>query len=295
MAQQISPGRRLRDALAHTSATGPLIAPGAFDALSAGLVQQAGFAAVYMTGFGAAASLLGEPDVGLLSAAEMADQTRRICDATTLPVIADADTGFGNALNVARTVRFYERAGAAAIQLEDQVSPKRCGHMTGKSVISRQEMTGKITAATEARTDADTVIVARTDAIATDGLDEALQRARAYHAAGADVLFVEAPTNRHDVERVAAELAPEVPLLFNWAEGGRTPALSYQEIADLGFALIIYPIGTLLAATRGVQNFLAGLRAAGTPSLAGLPSFDEFTGIVGLPDLEALARRYDTV
>jgi 2,3-dimethylmalate lyase len=281
--------RRLRELLERSR---PLVAPGAYDALSARLVELAGFDAVYMTGFGAAASLLGKPDIGLLTGTEMADQARRIAAAVEVPVVADADTGYGNALNVERTVALYEQAGIAGIQIEDQVSPKRCGHMSGKAVVPAEEMVGKLRAAVAARRDPDVVLIARTDAIAVEGLDAALARARAYRDAGADVLFVEAPTEVGDVERVADELAGEMPLLFNWAEGGRTPPLSLERIAELGFAIVIYPTGTLLAATAGVRALLGQLAADGTPRLDGLPAFDEFTSLVGLPEIRDRERGY---
>src|SRR5664280_2256905 len=196
------------------------MAPGAFDGLSARLVEQAGFEAVYLSGFAVSASLLGQPDVGLLSGSEMADSARRMVAAVALPVIADADTGYGNAVNVARMVALYDQAGVAGIQLEDQVSPKRCGHMAGKSVVITAEMVGKISAAVDARDDPDLLVIARTDAVATHGVAEAIARARSYRAAGADLLFVEAPSSRGDVARIAGELAPDMPLVFNWAEGG---------------------------------------------------------------------------
>ena len=289
-----APRARLRALLAAAPQAGPLVAPGAYDALSARLVEQAGFDAVYMTGFGTSAALLGGPDIGLLSAGEMADNVRRLAAAVEVPLIADADTGYGNALNVRRTVQLYEQAGVAAIQIEDQVTPKRCGHMSGKEVVALTEMVGKIHAAVDARRDPDLVIVARTDAAAVDGLDAAIERAHAFRDAGADVLFVEAPTSEADIERVAAELAGGGPLLFNWAEGGRTPPLSLARIGELGFALVLFPIATLLAATAGMRSLLATLRAEGTPAAAlpALPSFDEFTDLVGLARLRALEQRY---
>jgi len=286
-----APRARLRELLA-TSA--PLVAPGAYDALSALLVEQAGFDVVYMTGFGTTASLIGRPDVGLLSAAEMVDNVRRIVSAVDVPVIADADTGYGNAINVVRTVQLYEQAGVAGIQLEDQVMPKKCGHMSGKALIGTDEMVGKLQAAVAARTDPDLVIIARTDAVAVSGLDEAISRARAFAEAGADLLFVEAPTSEEDIARVAAELSGVAPLVFNWAEGGRTPPLSLERIAELGFALVIYPIGALLAATTGIRSLLATLKAEGTPvsALPDLPSFEEFTDLIGLPEVQQLERRF---
>lgn len=283
--------RRLRELLAGP---GPLLAPGAYDALSARLVEQAGFDLVYMTGFGTTAALLGRPDVGLLSGSEMVANAARLVAAVDLPVIADADTGYGNAINVVRTVRAYEQAGVAGIHLEDQVMPKKCGHMSGKAVIPAEEMVGKLRAAVAARRDADFVIIARTDAAATHGLDEALDRARAYAAAGADLLFVEAPTSIGEITRLAAELRGVAPLVFNWAEGGRTPPLTLNDLTELGFALVLFPIGTLLAATSAIRGLLARLRADGTPAAAlpDLPSFTEFTDLVGLDEINDLEQRF---
>jgi len=286
-----SPRKRLRELLAGPE---PVVAPGAYDALSARLVEQAGFDVVYMTGFGTSASLLGRPDVGLLGGAEMVDNARRIVDAVERPVIADADTGYGNAINVVRTVRTYEQAGVAGLHLEDQVMPKKCGHMSGKAVIPATEMVGKIRAAVEARRDPNLVLIARTDAAAVHGLDEAISRARAFSEAGADVLFVEAPTSEDDIARVAGELNGVAPLVFNWAEGGRTPPISLDRIAELGFSLVIYPIATLLAATAGVRSVLESIKRDGTPLTAmdGLPTFDMFTDLIGLPEVRELEQRY---
>jgi 2-methylisocitrate lyase-like PEP mutase family enzyme len=284
-----SPRARLRALLAGPE---PLIAPGAYDALSARLIEQAGFDAVYMTGFGTTASLIGRPDVGLLTGAEMVDNARRIVSAVDVPVIADADTGYGNALNVLRTVQLYEQAGVAGIQLEDQVAPKKCGHMSGKAVIETGEMVGKIRAAVAARQDPDLVVIARTDAVAVTGVADAVARGRAYAEAGADLLFVEAPTSEADIQAVATELRGVAPLVFNWAEGGKTPPLPLARIAELGFALVIYPIGTLLAATAGIRSLLATLKADGVPSLSGLPTFDGFTDLVGLPEVQQLEQRF---
>jgi 2-methylisocitrate lyase-like PEP mutase family enzyme len=270
----------------------PLIAPGAYDALSARLVEEAGFDVVYMTGFGTTASLIGRPDVGLLTGAEMVDNARRIVSAVDVPVIADADTGYGNALNVLRTVQLYEQAGVAGIQLEDQVAPKKCGHMSGKAVITAEEMVGKIRAAVAARQDPDLVIIARTDAAAVSGVADAVARGRAYAEAGADLLFVEAPTSEADIEAVATELRGVAPLVFNWAEGGKTPPLPLARITELGFALVIYPIGTLLAATAGIRALLATLKADGVPSLDGVPTFGEFTDFIGLPEVQRLEQRF---
>lgn len=295
MAELLSDGRapraRLRELLA---APEPLIAPGAYDALSARLVEQAGFGAVYMTGFGTTASLIGRPDVGLLTGSEMVDNARRIVSAVDVPVIADADTGYGNAINVVRTVQLYEQAGVAALQLEDQVSPKKCGHMSGKQVIPTDEMVGKIRAAVAARRDPDLLVIARTDAVAVSGVDDAIARARAFAGAGADVLFVEAPTSEDDIAHVAGELRGTAPLLFNWAEGGMTPALTYERITELGFSLVLYPIGTLLAATAGIRSLLDVLKRDGVPTAAldAVPTFAEFTDLVGLPQIQQLEQRF---
>lgn len=285
------PRARLRALLA---APEPLVAPGAYDALSARLVEQAGFGAVYMTGFGTTASLLGRPDVGLLGGEEMVANARRIVAAVDVPVIADADTGYGNAVNVLRTVASYEQAGVAGIHLEDQVMPKKCGHMAGKAVITRAEMVGKIRAAVAVRRDPQMLLIARTDAAAVEGLDAALDRARAYADAGADVLFVEAPVSEDAIERVADALRGVAPLVFNWAEGGRTPPIPLARIAELGFALVLFPIGTLLAATAGIRALLRTLGADGTPvaALPDLPTFDEFTDLVGLPEVRELEQRF---
>jgi 2,3-dimethylmalate lyase len=286
----MSSAARLRALLAADT---PVLAPGSFDALSARLVEQAGFDCVYMTGFGSTASLLGRPDVGLLGGAEMAGNARRIVQAIDVPLIADADTGYGNAVNVVRTVQDYEQAGVAGLHLEDQILPKRCGHMSGKQVVPLGEMVGKIEAAAAARRDPDLVLIARTDARAVEGLDAALTRARAYRAAGADMLFVEALESVEEIETVARELSGE-PLVFNWAEGGKTPPLPHERLVELGFALVIMPITTLLAATRAMQSALAALRLAGTPLpvVDQLPAFDEFLDLIGLPELRALEARF---
>ncbi|TQN42187.1 2,3-dimethylmalate lyase [Blastococcus colisei] len=295
MADLLSNGRTSRARLRElVEAPEPLLAPGAYDALSARLVEQAGFDVVYMTGFGTTASLIGRPDVGLLSGSEMVENARRIVAAVDVPVIADADTGYGNAINVVRTVQLYEQAGVAGIQLEDQVMPKKCGHMSGKLVIGVDEMVGKIRAAVQARRDPDLLVIARTDAVAVTGIDDAIARARAFADAGADVLFVEAPASEADIERVATELRGVAPLVFNWAEGGKTPPLSLERITELGFSLVIYPIGTLLAATAGIRTLLATLKRDGVPTAAldAVPTFGEFTDLIGLPEVQELEQRF---
>jgi len=271
----------------------PLVLPGCYDALGARLIEQADFDAVYMTGFGTAASLLGRPDVGLLGLAEMVDNARRIASAVDLPVVADADTGYGNPINVIRTVQQYERAGVAGIHIEDQVLPKKCGHMENKQVVDADEMVAKVAAATAARSNPNFAIIARTDARAPLGFEHAVERAHRCVEAGADVLFVEALQGEDEIEKVATEFAG-VPLLFNWAEGGKTPALSYDAIAELGFAMIIMPIGTLLSATRAMQGFLERLRKEGTPAdfVGDLMGFGEFTDTIGLPEITGLEDRF---
>ena len=271
------------------------MAPGAYDALTARLIEQAGFPAVYMTGFGTSASLLGRPDVGLLTMSQMVDNARRIAQAVDVPVIADADTGYGNPLNVIRTVQEYELAGASAIHIEDQIMPKKCGHMENKQVIAAAEMTEKIRAAVEARSSNDFLIIARTDARAVEGLDSALRRARAYREAGADILFVEAPQNEDEVAQVARAF-PNVPLLFNWAEGGKTPPMPLERLKELGYRLIIFPISALLTAAKAVRGVLAEIKTEGTPRriFADGSSFREFNEMIGLGEIQELERRFAT-
>lgn len=270
-----------------------MLAPGCYDALSARLVEEAGFPAVYMTGFGSSAGHLGRPDVGLMTMAEMVDNARRIAGAVAVPVIADADTGYGNPINVIRTVQEYERAGVAAIHIEDQVAPKKCGHMDGKQVIPVAEMAAKLRAAVDARRSPDFLIIARTDARAVEGLESAIERAGRYREAGADVLFLEAPQSVAEIRTIAAAF-PDVPLLFNYAEGGRTPAVEHGLLAELGYAIVIFPISTVLAATKAMRSVLARIREDGSPIhiLADLPSFGEFVDFIGLPEVQELEQRY---
>ena len=270
-----------------------IVAPGAFDPLSARLVEEAGFPAVYMTGFGTSAALIGRPDVGLLTMTEMVGNAARIADCVDIPVIADADTGYGNPLNVIRTVGAYEAAGVAGIHIEDQVAPKKCGHLEGKLVIPAQEMAEKVRAAVEARTQPDFVIIARTDARAVEGLERSLQRGRMYREAGADALFIEALTSEAEAEE-AAKAFPGVPLLFNWAEGGKTPPVSLDRLKELGYRIVIFPISTLLAATGAMRRILQEIAEAGTPAAAihELPTFAEFVDFIGLPQVREAEQRY---
>ena len=272
-----------------------VVAPGAFDPLAARLVEEAGFPAVYMTGFGTSAALIGRPDVGLLTMTEMAASAGRIADCVDIPVIADADTGYGNPLNVIRTVGAYEAAGVAGIHIEDQVAPKKCGHMEGKLVIGAQEMAAKVRAAVEARAQPEFVIIARTDARAVEGLEQALERARLYREAGADALFIEALVSEAEVEEAARAL-PGVPLLCTWAEGGTTPPVSLARLTELGYRIVIFPISTLLAATAAMRAILREIAASGTPAaaLADLPTFGEFVDFIGLPQVREAEQRYAT-
>jgi len=285
-----SGARRLRELLA---APDLIVAPGAYDCLSARLIEAAGFPAVYMTGFGTAAAYLGRPDVGLLGMSEMADNARRIVQAVDVPVIADADTGYGNAINVIRTVQAYENAGVAALHIEDQLAPKKCGHMEGKQLIPATEMVEKLRAAVAARSSPDLVVIARTDARAVEGIEAALERAHRYREAGADLLFFEAPESEGDIERVATALRG-VPLLFNWAEGGKTPPMPLPRLRELGFRIVIFPIGALLVATRAIRGLMETLVEHGTPAAAmdRMMSFKDFTETVGIAEIRALEQRF---
>ena len=282
---------RLRELLAGPD---PVVVPGAYDALSARLIAQAGFPAVYMTGFGTAASVLGQPDVGLLTMSEMVSRAAALAAVIgDLPLIADADTGYGNPINVRRTIREYERTGVAGVHIEDQVWPKKCGHMEGKQVIPMDEMVQKVRAAVDARQDPDFVIIARTDAIAVYGLEDALRRGQAYHEAGADIVFIEAPRSSEELRAIKLAFS-DVPLLFNWAESGKTPLLSLDEIRSLGFKLVIFPVSMLFAASHAMLSLLEVLKRGETPTpFAGqMVTFSQFTDAVGLPEIQALERRY---
>ena len=269
-----------------------LVVPGAYDGVSARLVQAAGFPAVYMTGYGTAASRLGLPDLGFAGLGEMADHARNLAAVLDVPLIADADTGYGNALSVRRTVQAYEAAGVAALHIEDQVAPKRCGHLSGHQVVPRGEFAGKIRAAVEARTDPDFLVIARTDAISAVGLDEALRRGELAAKAGADVLFIEAPRTEAQVEQVAR--AFDTPLLYNYAPGGRSPLLPFARLRELGFAIILLPVDTLLVAVQAMRTFLGQVKVRDDVlSLADryMP-FAEFNELIGVTAQLALAERY---
>lgn len=255
-----------------------VLAPGVCDALTAAIAADSGFEALYVSGAAVAYTRLGRPDIGLVAMTEVADHVARIADRVATPLIVDADTGYGNALNVQRTVRAFERAGAAMIQLEDQTFPKRCGHLDGKGVVPAAEMVGKIRAAVDARHSAATLILARTDAAAIEGLEAAVERARAYAEAGADALFVEAPRTRADLARVSAALGATRPLLANMVEGGRTPVLSAPELEAIGFRIVIFPGGIVRALARTAREFYASLAAARTTE----PFRDRMLDLAGL-------------
>ncbi|HEY1510102.1 MAG TPA: oxaloacetate decarboxylase [Solirubrobacteraceae bacterium] len=294
MARLLSSANAARPSLSELLASGEMVlAPGCYDALGARLIEEAGFPAAYMTGFGTSAARLGRPDVGLLTLTEMTDNARRIAQAVEIPVIADADTGYGNPINVIRTIREYEAAGVCAVHIEDQAMPKKCGHMEGKALITADEMVAKVQAAVAARRSPDFLIIARTDARAVEGLDAAIDRGRRYREAGADVLFIEAPQSVAEIETVATAF-DGVPLLFNYAEGGKTPAVSHEHLRRLGFKLVIFPISTLLVATAAIRSALHRIKQDGSP-IELLPSmlpFNDFLEFIGMAEIRELESRY---
>ena len=267
--------------------SGFVLAPGIYDALSGLIATQAGAEAVYLSGASIAYTRFGRSDIGLVSVSEVHDTLAAITDRIDTPVIVDADTGFGNALNVQRTVRGFERAGAAAIQLEDQSFPKRCGHLDGKTLVSSQEMVGKIKAAIDARQNDDTLIIARTDARAVEGLDSALDRAEMYKDAGADVLFIEAPQSLEEMQILTARFAGQIPLLANMVEGGKTPINSDKDLADLGYRIAIFPGGAVRAIAHHLQAYFGGLLAYGNNN-AFADRMHDFQGLNTIIETEAL-------
>lgn len=288
----ITPPALLRRLLADPNI---LVAPGIYDGLTALLAERAGFRALYITGSGIANTRFGQPDIGLVSMKEVADTLGAIAERTTAPIIIDGDTGFGNAINVMRTVRLFERLGASAIQLEDQTMPKRCGHLADKTLIPADEMVGKIKAALDARANDDFVIIARTDAIAAESFEQAMERAALYREAGADVLFVEAPRTREEMTQLNATLGG-VPLMANMVEGGRTPALSAQELQELGYSLVIFPGGTVRRVIRALTEYYASLAEHGSnaPMRDHMLQFDELQEVVGTEEILAAGKRYDS-
>ncbi|MBI5287627.1 MAG: oxaloacetate decarboxylase [Chloroflexi bacterium] len=273
-----------------------VVLPGAYDALSARLAERAGFSAMFTTGFGFSASALGQPDFGLLTMSETMDRVRHVVQAVTVPVVADMDTGYGNPLNVQRTVREVIAAGAAGIILEDQEWPKKCGHFEGKRVIAAEDHAAKLRAAADAREGDDLVIIARTDARAPLGLEEAIRRGRLYRDAGADVVFVEAPQSLDELRAVKAAI-PNVPLFANMIEGGKTPLLTYRELQELGYKMVVFPLSALLAAANAIEGVYAELYAKKTTAgvVDRLTSFHEFEEIVGVPELRAAEAKYGVV
>ena len=271
-----------------------VIAPGVYDPLTALLAEKTGFEALYVSGAAIAYTRLGRPDIGLVSMSEVVDTVALIRDRISAHLVVDADTGYGNALNVERTVRLLERAGANAIQLEDQDFPKRCGHLDGKALISAEEMAGKIKAAVDARKSHETLIIARTDAVAVEGFDRAVERARLYRAAGADMLFIEAPRERDELARIVDKTGRDVPLMANMVEGGKTPIVPAQELEKLGFALVIFPGGIVRALAKAAEQFYGTLKAHGTtdPFRPRMFDFAALNELIDTPEMLARGKRY---
>jgi 2-methylisocitrate lyase-like PEP mutase family enzyme len=286
--QIVTAAQRLRKVLAEP---GIEIMPGCFDAISAKLIADAGFKVTFMSGFAVSAARLGLPDTGLISFAEMLDTLRNCCNAARdVPLIGDGDTGYGNALNVQRTVIEYARAGAAAVMIEDQVSPKKCGHTQGKQVTTRDEARMKIRAATDAKRDVDILILARTDARAVHGFDEALARCRDFEAEGADIIFLEAPENRAEMTRFCE--AMQKPCMANIVPGGKTPVLPPKELQQIGYKLALYPVALLTPAIAAMQTALVALRPESGTSLPPSISFAELQKVVGFPDYWTQEAKY---
>ncbi len=272
-----------------------VIAPGVYDALTASIAADAGFEALYLSGAAIAYTRLGRPDIGLVSMTEVAETIALIRDRVVLPLVVDADTGFGNALNVERTVRTFERAGASALQLEDQTFPKRCGHLGDKRLVAVDDMVGKIKAAVDVRSRRETLIIARTDAVAVEGFAAAIERAQRYVEAGADVLFVEAPRSAKELAQVSGALRGRAPLMANMVEGGETPILPAAELEALGFSLVIFPGGIVRALAHAAQDFYTSLRAHGsTDNIRNqMLDFNGINRLVGTPELLARGKRYE--
>lgn len=281
---------RLRELIGREG--GPILLPGAPNALTARVIEQAGFEAVYVSGAGLTNTYLGMPDLGLLSVSELVGHVAAMADSVSIPLVVDADTGFGNALNVQRTVRQLERAGAAAIQLEDQVSPKKCGHFAGKDVVSQEEMVGKVRAAVDARLDEDMLVIARTDALSTEGIEAACERAVAYSEAGADILFVEAPRTREQLEYIIANV-PGIHMA-NMVEGGLTPLMSRAELAELGFGVALYANAAMRGAVAGMRQVMNHLMEHGDTKDAAhlMIDWEDRQSLVRKPEFDELDRRY---
>ncbi|MGV8942148.1 MAG: isocitrate lyase/PEP mutase family protein [Lysobacter sp.] len=273
----------------------PLLVPGIYDAFTALVAEQTGFEALYLSGASIAYTRLGRSDIGLTTATEVADTLARITERVATPVIVDADTGFGNALNTQRTVRAFERAGAAMIQLEDQTFPKRCGHLDGKGVVPTAEMCGKLRAALDARSSDQTLILARTDAVAVEGFEAALDRAEAYLDCGVDALFIEAVRSREQMDIVCARFAHRIPLLANMVEGGKTPVQSSDVLGEIGYRIVIFPGGTARAVAHTLRSYYASLHQhhSTAPFKDAMLDFDQLNELIGTPELLAQGQRYD--
>jgi len=269
-----------------------LVVPASFDMVSAKVIERAGFEAVYLSGYGHTASHLGLPDAGLISFAEMVERVHNLARSVSIPVVADGDTGFGNALNVRRTVQEYEWAGAQAIQIEDQEIPKKCGHTPGKRLIDAQEMALKVRAAVASRQSDDFLIIARTDAIAVTGIEDAIRRGKLYEEAGADVIFVESPTTLEELKRAGGSF--KVPTMANMVEGGKTPLASHEELQAFGFKLVAYPVTLLLASITAMKRALAVLKEKGTTRelLGEMTRFKELDELIGFPEVRAWEAKY---
>jgi len=272
-----------------------VVAPGCYDALSALMIERAGFSAAYLSGAALAYTRFGRPDIGLISMSEVVDTVSVITERTSIPLIVDGDTGFGNALNVQRTMRLFSRCGAQGMQLEDQTMPKRCGHLADKTLVTCGEMVGKIKAALDARSNPDCLVIARTDAIAVEGFEAALDRAEAYLTAGAEVLFIEAPRNDEELAAVCARFKGRVPLLANMVEGGKTPVKSSAELKALGFSLVIFPGGTVRALAHTLSGYLDSLKEHGTtlPWRDAMYDFTKLNQLVGTPKMLELGKSYE--
>tara|TARA_B100000073_G_scaffold264504_1_gene224161 strand:+ start:2384 stop:3232 length:849 start_codon:yes stop_codon:yes gene_type:complete len=275
--------------------TETLLAPGIYDALSGLIAEQSGARAVYLSGASIAYTRFGRSDVGLVSVSEVHDTLAAVTDRIKIPIIVDADTGFGNALNVQRTIRNFERAGAAAIQIEDQSFPKRCGHLDGKVLIKTDEMVGKVKAAVDARKTSDTLIIARTDARAVEGLQEAIDRAHTYEEAGADILFIEAPRSVDELKVIRKSFHLNTPLLANMVEGGKTPVKTADDLKSLGFNIVIFPGGAVRAATFQLQEYYAGLLENGSNAEFSkrMHDFDSLNAVIGTPELLSIGKKYE--
>jgi len=271
-----------------------VVAPGVYDALTAHLAERAGFSTLYVSGAAIAYTRLGRPDIGLVAMSEVADTISMISDRVRADLVVDADTGYGNALNVGRTIRLFERAGARAIQLEDQAFPKRCGHLDDKSLIPPEEMVGKIKAALDARRSRETLVIARTDAVAVEGFDRAVARAVSYRDAGADILFIEAPKTRAELQRIPPAVG-NVPLMANMVEGGKTPPLNAAELEAIGFSLVIFPGAIVRVLARAADEFYATLAAKGTSESFQdrMYDFTALNDVIGTPEMIALGMQYE--